>query len=153
MMNIPKLFLATALIVISLNTCSNKNTKSTDDIEGLWISTKETSSHFGDAENAALLIKMDSTNKLTARCCFIRNDEFKMECKFIDVQYDSIAKRIYIIDSDLDTLIFSLDAESKMLKGGVHSEDEIKPVNFVRTDKDFTNLFYPRKPDSHGQIT
>lgn len=150
-MTIPKLILASALIVISLNGCSNKNT--TDNIEGLWISTEETSSNFGIAENAVLFIKKDSNNKLTARCCFIGNDEFKMDCKFIDVQYDGIAKRIYIIDSDLDTLIFSLDAESNMLIGGVHSEDEINPVNFVRTEKDFTNLFYPRIPDSHGQIT
>jgi len=150
-MTIPKLILASALIVISLNGCSNKNT--TDNIEGLWISTEETSSNFGIAENAVLFIKKDSNNKLTARCCFIGNDEFKMDCKFIDVQYDGIAKRIYIIDSDLDTLIFSLDAESNMLIGGVHSEDEINPVNFVRTEKDFTNLFYPRIPDSRGQIT
>ena len=90
--------------------------------------------------NAVLLIKRDGNNKLTARCCFIGNNEFKMECKFIDVQYDSIAKRINIIDSDSDTLIFTLDKKSKMLTGGVHTEDEINPVNFVRTEKDYTFL-------------
>jgi hypothetical protein len=152
-MNRPKLFFTWALITISLNSCFNKNTTFINDIEGFWISTKETSSNFGIAENAVLLIKKDINNKLSARCCFIGNDEFKIECKFIDVQYDSIAKRINIIDSDLDTLIFSFDAESKMLKGGVHSEDEINPVNFVRTEKDYTYLFYPRLPDSRGQIT
>lgn len=151
-MKTPKLFLAAALIIFSFNNCSNSNTTVTAEIEGMWISTKETSSNFGIAENAVLLIKKDSTNKLTARCCFIGNNEFKMECKFIDVQYDSIAKRISIIDSDSDTLIFSFDSEKKMLKGGIHSE-EIEPVNFIRTEKDFTNLFYPRKPDSHGHIS
>ena len=152
-MNRTKLFFTWTLIIISLSSCFNQNSISNINIEGLWISTKETSTNFGDAENAVLLIKKDSTDKLTARGCFVLNNEFKMKLKFIDVQYDSIAKRIYIVDSDLDTLIFNLDAENNMLIGGVHSEDEINLVNFVRTEKDFTNLFYPRKPDSRGQIT
>ncbi|HOI29643.1 MAG TPA: serine hydrolase [Melioribacteraceae bacterium] len=150
-MNRTKLLFTWALIAISINSCINNNTTSTAGIEGLWISTKETSSNFGDADNALLLIRKESSNKLTARCCFIMNNEFKMECKFTDVQYDSIAGRIVIIDSDSDTLIFNLDAESKMLKGGIHS-DEITPVNFVRTEKDFSNIFYPRKPDNRGEI-
>lgn len=140
-MNQLKVFFSWAFIAIFLNSCFDKNSSSSNDIEGMWISTKETSTDFGDAENAVLLIKKDSDNNLTARCCFIGDNEFKMGWKFNDVQYDSIVKRIEIIDSDSDTLILTLDAESKMLKGGVHSEDEIKPVNFVRTEKDFTNLF------------
>lgn len=151
-MNLPKLFLSAALIVISFYSCTIDNNSFTTNIEGMWISTKETSTNFGDADNAVLLIKKDNDNKLTARCCFIGNNEFKMGWKFMDVQYDSIAKRLHIIDSDSDTLIFTLDAESKMLTGGVHSKDEIKPLNFVRTEKDYTNLFYPRKPESSGQI-
>ncbi|MFZ0453580.1 MAG: serine hydrolase [Ignavibacteriaceae bacterium] len=152
-MNLLKLFLSATLIVISFYSCTNDNDSFTTDIEGLWISTKETSTNFGDAENAVLLIEKDSTNKLKARGCFVGNNEFKMKLKFINVQYDSIAKRLYIIDSDLDTLIFSLDAESKMLKGGIHTEDEIDSVNFVRTEKDLTDLFYARKPESDGHIT
>lgn len=147
------MLLAAVLIAISCTGCLNKKATPTNDIEGFWISTKETSSNFGVAENAVMLIKKDSNGKLAVRCCFIGNDEFKVECKFINVQYDSIAKRIEIIDSDSDTLIFSFNAESNMLVGGVHSEDEINPVNFVRTEKDFTDLFYPRKPDSRGEIT
>lgn len=152
-MNIPKLFLSTVLIVISFNSCNNDNNSFTTDIEGVWISTKATSTNFGVAENAVLLFKKDSNSELTARSCFIQEDEFKMEWKFINVQYDSIAKRITLLDSDSDTLILTLDTENKMLKGGVHTEDEINPVNFVRTEKDFTNLFFPRIPDSRGQIT
>lgn len=151
-MDIVKLLLAFALIVISSYNCSNKNAIPANSIEGMWISTEETSSGFGDANNVVLFIRRDNANNLTARCCFTRNDEFKMEWKFIDVQYDSTTNTVYMIDSDLDTLICSLDAENKMLKGGVHSENEIKPVNFIRTEKDFTNLFYARKPDSRGQM-
>ena len=151
-MNIPKLFLATALIVISLNSCLNKNT--TTNIEGLWISTEETSSQFGPgAQKVALLIRRDSTKILTARGFFLWNNEFKLEWKFINVQYDTIAKRISVLDSDLDTLICSLDAKNEILKGAVHSQNNTKnPLNFVRADKNLIRLFYPRIPDRSGQI-
>lgn len=152
MMNQLKVFFSWALIAIFLNSCFDKNSSSSNDIEGMWISTKETSTDFGIADNAVLLIKNDSDNKLTARCCFTAQGEFKMECKFVDVQYDSTVKKISIIDSDSDTLILNFDAEKNMLVGGFHS-DEIKPVNFVRTEKDFSNLFYARKPDNRGEIT
>lgn len=151
-MKTPKLFLTAALIVVTLNSCFISEADSSAEIEGFWISTKETSNNFGSAENAVLLIKNVGAEGLSARCCFIGNNEFKMECRFIDVRYDSIAKRISVIDSDSDTLILTYDAESEMLKGGIHS-DEITPVNFVRAEKDFTNLFYPRKPERSGQIT
>jgi CubicO group peptidase (beta-lactamase class C family) len=152
-MNLAKIFFASSLIVFSFNGCFNKNTMSTSDFEGLWISTKETSTNFGDAENAVLLIKKDSNNKLTVRGCFVRDNEFKMKLKFSDLQYDSVAKRISIVDSDLDTLIFSINAESEMLTGELHTEDEISPISFVRSEKDFTDLFYPREPGGDGHLT
>lgn len=155
-MNIPKVFLATALIVISLNSCFNKNTISTTNIEGLWISTEETSSQFGPGANkVALLIRRDSTKILTARGFFLWNDEFKMEWKFINVQYDTIAKRISMLDSDSDTLICSLDSKNEILKGAVHLQNKTKkPLNFVRADKNLEiRLLYPRIPDKNGKIT
>jgi len=154
MINIPKLFLAAALIGISLNSCSIKNTMSTTNLEGLWISTEETSSQFGPGANiVALLIKRDSTKILTARAFFLENDEFKIEWKFINVQYDSIAKRISVLDSDLDTLICSRDAKNEILEGTVHTQDKTKkPLNFIRTDKNLVRLFYPLIPDRNGQI-
>ena len=61
-MNISKLFLTASLIIISFNICFNKNINSTTDIEGLWISTQETSSLFEPwAQQVALLIRRDST--------------------------------------------------------------------------------------------
>lgn len=151
-MNRLKLFVAWALIIISLNSCFSKNNSSHNNIEGIWISAEDTSSLFGDAENIALLIKRDANNRLTVSGCFTRNDEFKMEWKFINVLYDSNARKIIILDSDLDTLICSLDAENEILKGAVHSEGETNPVNFIRTQKDFTNLFYAREPGNNGNL-
>jgi CubicO group peptidase (beta-lactamase class C family) len=149
MMNIPKLFLATALIVISLNSCFNKNTAT--NIDGLWVSTEEASSQFGPgADKVALLIRRDSTKTLTARGFFLKNNELVQEWKFINVQYDTNAKRISLLDSDSDTLICSLDAQNGILK----REDKTqKPLNFVRADKNLEiRLFYPRIPDRSGQI-
>lgn len=153
-MNIPKVFLATALIVISLNSCFNKNTNT--NIEGLWKSTEETSSLFEPwADKVALLFSRDSTKTLTARGFFVKNDEFKAEWEFINVQYDTIAKRISLLDSDSDTLICSLDAENEILKGVVHSQNNTKnPLNFVRADKNLEiRLLYPRIPDENGKIS
>jgi CubicO group peptidase (beta-lactamase class C family) len=153
MMNIPKLFLATILIIISLTSCSDNSTKT--NIEGLWISTEETTTQFGPGvQNVALLISSDNNKIISARSFFMRNDDFKMDWKFINVQYDSIAKRIFMVDSDSDTLICSLDAKNQILKGTIHSDDEISdPITFIRTDKDLSGLFYPRIPDSNGQVT
>ncbi len=148
-MNTPKLFLAAVLIVISFNSCFNKNT--TTDIEGLWIATEVTPSQFGDADEVALLINRDSNKILTARAFFSRNNKFKMEWKIINVQYDSIARRLSVIDSDLDTIICSLDANNEIL--AVHLPDKTDdPVDFVRSDKDLTNLFYARIPNENGKI-
>lgn len=161
-MNKLKLFLAAFLIIITLNSNSNKNTRSTNNIEGLWISTEETSSQFAPwAQKIALLIKRDSTKIMTVRGHFLKNDESIYEWKFINVQYDTIAKRISALDSDSDTLICGLDAKNEILTGAVHSQDKTKePLNFVRADKNNETgrqleirLFYPRIPDKNGKIT
>ena len=155
-MNMPKLFLATALIVITFTGCFNENTISTSNIEGLWISTEETSSLFEPwAQKVALLIKRDSTKILTVRGHFLKNDESIAEWKFINVHYDTIAQRVTLLDEDSDTLICSLDAKNEILKGAVHSQDgQPKILNFIHADRKLENrLLYPRIADKNGKIT
>jgi CubicO group peptidase (beta-lactamase class C family) len=155
-MNKLKLLLSAVLIVIFISSCFNNSTISTTDIEGLWISTEETSSQFAPgADKVALQIRRDSTRTLTAHGFFLKNDEFKEEWEFINVQYDTIAKRISLLDSDSDTLICCLDAKNEILKGAGHSQDNTKkPLNFIRADKNLEiRLFYPRIPDKNGKIT
>ena len=91
---------------------------------------------------------------MTARGFFLKNDESIAEWKFINVQYDAIAKRITLLDEDSDTLICSLDAENEILIGAVHSQDDpLKPLNFIRAGKNLeARLLYPRIPDKNGQI-
>lgn len=152
-MDIPKVIFAVILIVISFSNCSNKDT--TSDIEGLWISTDESSHLFAPgAQEVALLIRRDSTEMLTAHGFFLNNGEFKFEWEFTHVQYDSNAKRISILDSDSDTLILSLGAENEVLEGAIHLQDQtLRPLGFVRADKNLEiRLFHPRIPDESGQI-
>ena len=149
-MNKQKVFLSTALIIICFNSCFKS--KLNTNIEGLWIS--EITSHFGpDVQKVALLIRRDSMKKLTASGFFLKNDEFKMEWKFINAQYDTAAKRISALDMDSDTLICSLDTKNEMLEGAVHLQNKTKkPLNFVRAGKNLIRLFYPRIPDKSGRI-
>jgi len=155
MMNILKLFFATALIVISFNSCFNKNPRSTTNIEGLWISTEKTSSLFEPwAQQVALLIRRDSTETLTARGFFLKNNESIAEWKFINVEYDTIVRRISLLDEDSDTLICNLNTENEILYGAVHSQDEKNPLNFVHADKNLEiRLLYLRVPDKNGKIS
>ncbi len=153
-MNKLKVFSALILIVISFNNCSNKDT--TTDMEGLWVSNKESSHLFAPgAQEVALQIRRDSTELLSARGFFINNGEFKYEWEFTQVQYDSNAKRISILDSDSDTLILSLGAENEVLEGAIHLQDKTKkPIGFVRADKNLEiRLFHPRIPDESGEYT
>jgi CubicO group peptidase (beta-lactamase class C family) len=153
MMNKLKVFSSLILIVFSFNNCRNKDT--TTDIEGLWISNEESAHLFAPgAQELALLIKRDSTELLTARGFFLNNGEFKFESEFTHVQYDSNAKRISILDSDLDTMILNLGVENEVLKGAIHLQDKTKrSIGFVRADKNLEiRLFHPRLPDENGQI-
>ncbi|MEJ2054820.1 MAG: hypothetical protein P8X42_12940 [Calditrichaceae bacterium] len=96
--------------------------KSTNEIEGLWNSTEETSSLFEPwAQKVALLIKKDSAKIFSARGHFLKNDESIADRKFINVKYDMT----------------------------VHFQDTTQePLNFVRADKNLENrLIYPRIPD------
>lgn len=153
-MSIRNLLFPAALLVISFKTCFSINIVSAADIEGLWISTEETSSLFEPwAQRVALLIEKDSTQIITARGYFLKNCESIAEWEFINVQYDNSKNRISFLDSDLDTLICILDYRNEILKGEVHSHNNINTLNFIRADRNLEiRLFYPRVPDKNGKI-
>ena len=149
--NMLKASSALILIVIFFTDCSNKDTAT--DIEGLWVTTEESSHLFlPGAQEVALLISRDSTELLTARGFFMNNGEFRYEWEFTRVQYDNDARRISILDSDSDTLILNLSAENEALEGAIHVQDHADlQIGFVRADKDLEiRLFHPRAPDEHG---
>ncbi len=148
-----KAFSILVLVFIVYNNCSNENSSS--DIEGLWITTEESAHLFAPgAQELALVINRDSTVSLTARAFFLNNGELKFEAEFTHVQYDSIAQRISILDSDSDTLVLSLDADEEILNGAICTHDNTKiPLFFVRAHKKIEiRLFHPRTPDENGEI-
>ena len=150
-MNISRLLFA-ALIVVSLT--SRSINSQTNNIEGLWISTEESTTQFGPAvQKVALLISSDSKKIVSARSFFMWNGEYKMDWKFAYVKYDPIAEKISMVDLDSDTLICRLNVDNQTLNGAIHSDDEISdPFIFVRSDKNFNSLFYPRIPDKNGEV-
>ena len=77
-MNKLKVCTALVFVVLFFADCSHKDT--TSDIEGLWISTEESSHLFAPgAQEVALLIQRDSADVLSARGFFLNNGEFKFE--------------------------------------------------------------------------
>ena len=153
MLNKFKAFSGLFLIIICFNNCSNRSTS--PEIEGLWISTEESSHLFAPgADEVALLIERDSTGLHSARGFFMYKGEFKFEWEFEGAQYDRRARRISILDADSDTLVLSLNAEDDMLKGAICLKDNTKePLDFDRADRNLEiRLFHPRVPDENGQI-
>ena len=151
------LLLCTALVVLStLNGCTNLSKRSTPEIEGLWVSTDETSALFAPGADAvALKLERDSDGVLNARGMFLKNKEYKMDWEYRQVQYDRDEKILSILDADLDTIICVLGEEEKMLTGAIHLQDHTQePLDFMRAGPFLENrLFYPRLPGEDGKIS
>ncbi|MCB0283687.1 MAG: serine hydrolase [Calditrichaeota bacterium] len=145
--------LLASLIILTLHSCQYKN--STAAIEGMWISTEETSALFNPwADNAALLIRRDSTGMWAARGFFLKNNGFKAEWNFNNVQYDPVTESISLLDEDSDTLLCRLDVNNEILIGAIHTQDEKNPLHFIRAGNKLENrLLYPRFPDGSGRTT
>lgn len=151
------LLLRTALVVLfTLYGCTNLSNRTTPEIEGLWVTTEETSSLFAPgADRVALMLTRDRAGVLSARGMFLKNKEYKMDWEYKQVQYDPDEKRLTILDADLDTIICSLGAEKEMLTGAIHLLDHTQePLVFIRAGQDLENrLFYPRLPGKDGKIS
>ncbi|MBU2649899.1 MAG: beta-lactamase family protein [Bacteroidetes bacterium] len=148
----PRLSLSAVILMITLSACINKGT--TINVEGLWVSTDETSVLFEPwGQKVALLISRDSTKALNARGFFLKNGEFIADWNFTDVHYDPVAQKISLTDSDSDTLICILDNQNEMLKGAIHSVDEKNPLDFIRAGRNLENrILFPRVPDENEKI-
>ena len=128
-----------------------------DSIEGLWVSTDETSWHSGpDTARFVLHFRRDAQGTLGAQGCTARNGDYHMSWKLAEVQYDEPTRRITILDADGHTLIGFVDDTHGMIDGSVHLQDgHVNPLSFVRFDDDrlAARLFYPRLPDDDGNLT
>lgn len=152
-MKIQKSLLLSFSLIILLVFCSKNKWTS---IEGLWITTEGTSSHFlSGTQKVALQINADGDKKLTARGVFLWNGDYQSNWNLVDVRYDTMAHKIIILDEDADTLICRFDPKNESLIGAVHLQDKNRDtLNFIRADNHLaTKLFCPRTPGGNGEIT
>lgn len=128
-----------------------------DSVEGLWVSTDETSWHSeSDTQRVVLHIQQNARGAVQVEGYFARNGDYHMKWELLDVQYDEQIRRITILDADEDTLIGFVDDKYGMIDGAVHLRDgPVNPLNFVRSNdnKLAVRLLYPRLPDGDGNIT
>jgi len=155
-MNILKILLIAVFVAILLNSCFSKSSKSVMDIEGLWISTEETSTKFlSGTQQVVLQIRRDSNEEMAVRGVFLWNGDYQSEWKLVDIQYNKLAQRITILDADADTLKYFVDVINDMIIGAVHLKNKTNnPLSFIRADKNLeSRLFHPRIPDINGNIS
>jgi len=154
-MNALKLLLLTLFMIIPISNGSGGGDKSSSSIEGLWITTEETSSRFLSGTQKILLrIHTDSNKKWTVRGVFLWNGDYQSEWKLVNMHYDTISHRITILDEDSDTLKCIMDAKNDRLIGAVYLQSKTKnSLNFLRASNNLeSRLFHPRLPDIHGNI-
>ena len=165
-----KQILVVLFTVILLNDCHSSSDISDNDavsrqaadyvsIEGLWISTPETSfKSSSGTQNIVIHISRDNSGKLTARGGFLWNGDYQKEWRLIDFKYDELSRGITIIDEDGNTFKSIVDNKNRLITGETlvkDSENNIikNSLNFVRANKDLSvALFYPRTPNSDGSI-
>jgi len=128
-----------------------------DSVEGLWISTDETSWHSGpDTQRVVLHFQRDAQGALGAQGYFARNGDYQMKWELVDVQYDERTRRVTILDADRDTLVGFVDSRRERITGSVHLlEGSVDSLSFVRSDNNrlAVRLLHPRLPDEDGNVT
>ncbi|MCB2204823.1 beta-lactamase family protein [bacterium] len=172
-----RIFLFITFPVIALIGCGNTATMSypdgeesgvreSDPIEGVWICTEETASHFGSnvVRNALYLRRHagdtrdagDGHSVLQAQACFVRDGDFSMTWELRDARYDEDARRLTILDADEDTLIAYAEGSGERLRGAMHFQDgSVDSLSFVRMNDPALaqRCFFPLPPDADGHYT
>jgi len=165
-----KQILVVLFTVILLTGCYSSSDITTDDvvsqqagdyvsIEGLWISTPETSYKSSSGTQSIVIhIRRDNSGELTARGDFLWNGNYQKEWRLVDFKYDKLSRGITIIDEDGNTFKGIMDNKNRLITGETlvkDSENNItkNSLNFVRANKDLNvTLFHPRIPNSDGNI-
>lgn len=142
-----------ALFVIVLVSCEKSS--STESIEGLWISTEETSAKFlHGTQKTVLRISKDHDGKYIARGVFLWNGSYQSEWNLVDLEYDNITDSIIINDKDGDSYKGIVDCKNMKITGAVYLRNNNQDtLDFIPAENDLeAELFYPRKPDKNGKI-
>ncbi len=144
------------LFLIFLNSCNTDYKSPACKAGGLWITTEATSSLFEPwAQSVALHISKDSTDALKAHAYFLKSDDSWSEWTFVNADYNLDQNKLTLLDEDMDTLYLFPESENSLLKGSVHTQNNIiKKIEFLPADKELeTRLLHPRLPDINRKIT
>jgi CubicO group peptidase (beta-lactamase class C family) len=145
-----QIFLLLVLLTVSvLSGCSNNTGKSNDSIEGLWVSTEETSWKFlSGTQKATLYIIQNQNGAFTVRGVFLWNDDYSSEWKLTDIDYNNLTRGIIVKDTVGNTYRGMVDIAKNKITGALHlKNNEIDSLNFIQGTKDLEiALFHPRIP-------
>jgi len=140
------------LIVLLFIGCSHDQ----ESIEGIWISTSETSkTFFSGTRKTVLLIQKQQGDQLTAQGAFLWRDDYSEKWVIANTQYENAHKSLALLDGDGDTYKAIFDPILQQIRGTVHIQGGMTDsLDFIRAEKQLeTTLFIPRIPGDDGVIT
>lgn len=165
-----KRILVVLFTAVLLNSCHSNSDITTNDvvsqqaghyvsIEGLWISTPETSLKFSSGTLCPIIqIKRNNSGELIVRGFYLWNGDYYKEWGVVDFKYDKLTRCITIIDEIGVTFKGIVNNKNRMITGEAQfkeSENNIPKdsLNLMRANKDLSiALFYPRIPDPDGSV-
>lgn len=146
-------YIILALLALILVSCEKRSSKGA--IEGLWISTDETSVILPNGtQKTVLRIGKEHEGEYTARGVFLWKGCYHSEWELVDLLHDRNTDSIIILDADGDSFKGRVDWKNMKITGAVHIPDnEEDPVDFIRAEENLeSELFHPRKPGKNGEV-
>jgi len=142
-----------ALLALILVSCEKRS--SIETIEGLWISTDETSVILPHGtQKTVLKIGKDHEGEYAARGVFLWKGCYHSEWELLDLLHDPITDSIILKDVDGDSFRGRVDLKNGKITGAVHLPDNnVNPIDFIPTVENLeSDLFHPRKPYENGEM-
>ena len=148
-----KLILLFLAVTGTLSSCMEP--KSSNEIQGLWITTEETSTKLPRGTRKGVLeLLLNEDGSPAAQGYFLWNGDYLSKWNLVNFEYDIESHRITIKDTDGDIYKGIMDSEHKKITGAIHFQnDEKENLDFIPASNDIiTTLFQPRKPDTTGEV-
>lgn len=143
-------------MVVNFSCVDNKD-KTTNTLEGSWISSEATSWKFlSGTQKVFLNFQKDQHSKLKARLIFIWNNEYQSEWNLTKVKYDTLNNYITIEDDDGNSLHADFDPIKNRILGTIHTsaDNSTDSLNFESSRIDIeTTMLHPRPENVNGNIT
>jgi CubicO group peptidase (beta-lactamase class C family) len=137
----------------TLSSCINN--KSAKEIEGVWISTEETSTKLlHGTRKGVLQIIQNEDGTLAGHGYFLWNGDYRSEWELVNFEFDNQAHLVTLKDTDGDSYKGIVDLEQQKITGAMYLENDHKePLDFIPAGNEIiTTLFHPRNEDEAGKV-